>query len=150
MGSSFTIIIIKKASRIAGSLYPEPGSNRHGLLHWCLRPARLPIPPSGPFCHQAFAIRAFDDAKLMGIFYFSKFFSTLVCQNMSFYIFRHRILRIWTENPVGNPLHRLHRILHCYRLIRHFKDRKIVDIIAVCHYPICSHHLGKYLHCIRL
>ena len=26
---------------------PEPGSNRHGLLHWCLRPARLPIPPSG-------------------------------------------------------------------------------------------------------
>ena len=27
--------------------YPEPGSNRHGLLHWCLRPARLPIPPSG-------------------------------------------------------------------------------------------------------
>ena len=25
----------KKASRIAGSLYPEPGSNRHGLLHWC-------------------------------------------------------------------------------------------------------------------
>ena len=27
--------------------YPETGSNRHGLLHWCLRPARLPIPPSG-------------------------------------------------------------------------------------------------------
>ena len=31
-------------------LYPEPGSNRHGLLHWCLRPARLPIPPSGLVC----------------------------------------------------------------------------------------------------
>ena len=31
----------------AFSWYPEPGSNRHGLLHWCLRPARLPIPPSG-------------------------------------------------------------------------------------------------------
>ena len=31
------------------SQYPEPGSNRHGLLHWCLRPARLPIPPSGLF-----------------------------------------------------------------------------------------------------
>ena len=30
-------------------MYPEPGSNRHGLLHWCLRPARLPIPPSGLF-----------------------------------------------------------------------------------------------------
>ena len=27
--------------------YPDPGSNRDGLLHWCLRPARLPIPPSG-------------------------------------------------------------------------------------------------------
>ncbi len=30
--------------------YPEPGSNRHGLPHWCLRPARLPIPPSGHKC----------------------------------------------------------------------------------------------------
>ena len=27
--------------------YPEPGSNRHALRHWCLRPTRLPIPPSG-------------------------------------------------------------------------------------------------------
>ena len=37
--------------------YPEPGSNRHGLLHWCLRPARLPIPPSGQtfvLCGQTF------------------------------------------------------------------------------------------------
>ena len=31
------------------SEYPEPGSNRHALRHWCLRPARLPIPPSGHF-----------------------------------------------------------------------------------------------------
>ncbi len=31
-------------------LYPEPGSNRHRLPYWCLRPARLPIPPSGLFC----------------------------------------------------------------------------------------------------
>ena len=30
------------------SQYPEPGSNRHALRHWCLRPTRLPIPPSGP------------------------------------------------------------------------------------------------------
>ena len=30
-----------------GYWYPEPGSNRHELLHWCLRPTRLPIPPSG-------------------------------------------------------------------------------------------------------
>ena len=27
--------------------YPDPGSNRDGKIHWCLRPARLPIPPSG-------------------------------------------------------------------------------------------------------
>ena len=33
--------------KISNLLYPEPGSNRHGLPHWCLRPARLPIPPSG-------------------------------------------------------------------------------------------------------
>ncbi len=31
-------------------LYPDPGSNRDGLPHWCLRPARLPIPPSGLKC----------------------------------------------------------------------------------------------------
>ena len=29
------------------ALYPDPGSNRDGFPHWCLRPARLPIPPSG-------------------------------------------------------------------------------------------------------
>ena len=39
--------------------YPEPGSNRHGLLHWCLRPARLPIPPSGPILGAK--IRVFSD-----------------------------------------------------------------------------------------
>ena len=27
--------------------YPDPGSNRDGLLQRCLRPSRLPIPPSG-------------------------------------------------------------------------------------------------------
>ncbi len=26
----------KSLPHIAGSLYPEPESNRHGLLHWCL------------------------------------------------------------------------------------------------------------------
>ena len=41
--------LFKKTTQllVKRSLYPEPGSNRHGLLHWCLRPARLPIPPSG-------------------------------------------------------------------------------------------------------
>ncbi len=28
-------------------MYPEPGSNRHSRRNWFLRPARLPIPPSG-------------------------------------------------------------------------------------------------------
>ena len=37
----------KRLSNESLFVYPEPGSNRHGLLHWCLRPARLPIPPSG-------------------------------------------------------------------------------------------------------
>ena len=30
--------------RVLNLKYPEPGSNRHGLPHWCLRPARLPEP----------------------------------------------------------------------------------------------------------
>ena len=42
--------------------YPEPGSNRHGLLHRCLRPTRLPIPPSG-LCA----------AKLVILFFLTKF-----------------------------------------------------------------------------
>ena len=45
-------IIIKNGVSVCTEtplLYPEPGSNRHGSPHWCLRPARLPIPPSGPF-----------------------------------------------------------------------------------------------------
>ncbi|MCM1255376.1 MAG: hypothetical protein NC221_04585, partial [Duncaniella sp.] len=36
-----------------------------GLLHWCLRPARLPIPPSGRFRH-------FDGAKVEIFFHISK------------------------------------------------------------------------------
>ena len=39
--------IVDNQEIINYSLYPDPGSNRDGLLHWCLRPARLPIPPSG-------------------------------------------------------------------------------------------------------
>ena len=40
-------------------LYPEPGSNRHGLPHWCLRPARLPIPPSGLIAVQRYGKKSF-------------------------------------------------------------------------------------------
>ena len=39
--------------------YPEPGSNRHGLPHWCLRPARLPIPPSGLIAVQRYGKKSF-------------------------------------------------------------------------------------------
>ena len=28
-------------------MYPGPGSNRYFRRNWCLRPARLPIPPPG-------------------------------------------------------------------------------------------------------
>lgn len=43
--------LFKKTTQllVKRSLYPEPGSNRHGLLHRCLRPTRLPIPPSGRY-----------------------------------------------------------------------------------------------------
>ena len=34
-------------NRLSCLQYPEPGSNRHTLRYWCLRPTRLPIPPSG-------------------------------------------------------------------------------------------------------
>ena len=37
----------EKVEKLSPFLYPDPGSNRDGLPHWCLRPARLPIPPSG-------------------------------------------------------------------------------------------------------
>ena len=37
----------RREANFSPILYPDPGSNRDGLLHWCLRPARLPIPPSG-------------------------------------------------------------------------------------------------------
>ncbi len=44
--------IIKKSqgtddNALAFIVYPDSGSNRDALRHWCLRPARLPIPPSG-------------------------------------------------------------------------------------------------------
>ena len=40
-------------------LYPEPGSNRHRLPYWCLRPARLPIPPSGPVLFFRIAVQRY-------------------------------------------------------------------------------------------
>lgn len=35
------------SKRESSVLYPDPGSNRDGLPQRCLRPSRLPIPPSG-------------------------------------------------------------------------------------------------------
>ena len=46
--------------------YPDPGSNRDGLPHWCLRPARLPIPPSGQLLFRN------CDAKVMLFVYQAK------------------------------------------------------------------------------
>ena len=40
-------IMTENQAIISHYVYPDPGSNRDGLLHRCLRPARLPIPPSG-------------------------------------------------------------------------------------------------------
>ncbi len=45
--------------------YPDPGSNRDGLLQRCLRPSRLPIPPSG---HGQVDVCAFVAAKVIIIF----------------------------------------------------------------------------------
>lgn len=44
-------------------LYPDPGSNRDGLLQRCLRPSRLPIPPSG------LMVVGLHGAKLRNFFY---------------------------------------------------------------------------------
>ena len=48
-------------------MYPDPGSNRDGLPHWCLRPARLPIPPSGQSLYLSIA-----SAKVVHFFYLAK------------------------------------------------------------------------------
>ena len=55
------------------ALYPDPGSNRDGLPHWCLRPARLPIPPSGLKC----------EGKGSESFYYEQ-------KNVLFFAFRHK------------------------------------------------------------
>ena len=56
---------IKRSCVLLFTAYPEPGSNRHGLPHWCLRPARLPIPPSGLKCGAKVVI-LFEKAKFCG------------------------------------------------------------------------------------
>ena len=58
------------------SWYPDPGSNRDGLLHWCLRPARLPIPPSGQIPPCLFAV-----AKVLIIFELTNFLVTFFSKN---------------------------------------------------------------------
>ncbi len=61
-------VYLKKTTRlnkVMSFLYPEPGSNRHGLLHWCLRPARLPIPPSGPLQCKVNKFRAIFQIKTL-------------------------------------------------------------------------------------
>ena len=62
--------------------YPDSGSNRDGLPHWCLRPARLPIPPSGQECDckvnsfwgiMQIVERFFDVMRVEGLFMVSLF-----------------------------------------------------------------------------
>ena len=71
-------------------LYPEPGSNRHELLHWCLRPTRLPIPPSGQ--GVAIAVQRYENIDkwqlIMDIFCkkirkntFKRWFEGVLCTN---------------------------------------------------------------------
>lgn len=67
-------LIIKRLSTFL--LYPDPGSNRDGLLHWCLRPARLPIPPSGQIPPCLFAV-----AKVLIIFELTNFLVTFFSKN---------------------------------------------------------------------
>ena len=65
---------VQKQKRLRGGAfsYPEPGSNRHShYSHWCLRPARLPIPPSGR-CGDRYALSTsckssnnFDNSKVL-------------------------------------------------------------------------------------
>lgn len=61
---------------ILSFLYPDPGSNRDGFPHWCLRPARLPIPPSGQIPPCLFAV-----AKVLIIFELTNFLVTFFSKN---------------------------------------------------------------------
>ena len=49
----------EKVEKLSPFQYPDPGSNRDGLPHWCLRPARLPIPPSGQLLNCDAKVRLF-------------------------------------------------------------------------------------------
>ena len=55
-------------------LYPDPGSNRDGLPHWCLRPARLPIPPSGHFSNAMQRYGFFFNYQIKLRFFWKNFF----------------------------------------------------------------------------
>ena len=52
----------------APTAYPDPGSNRDGFPHWCLRPARLPIPPSGLKRVQRYAKKLNNKQIIMNYF----------------------------------------------------------------------------------
>ena len=54
--------------------YPDPGSNRDGLPHWCLRPARLPIPPSGHLLKCDAKVRLFSLLANIFLFFLKKTF----------------------------------------------------------------------------
>ena len=56
-------IMTENQAIISHYQYPDPGSNRDGLLQRCLRPSRLPIPPSG------LMVVGLHGAKLRNFFY---------------------------------------------------------------------------------
>ena len=75
-------------------LYPDPGSNRDGFPHWCLRPARLPIPPSGLFVSRLRLQRYALFFNLQNFYLF-------------FYLFMGFFLEKCSEVPFGSRFKRL-------------------------------------------
>ena len=66
----------KERSKLLSILVPRPGIEPGWIAPWCLRPARLPIPPSGqiPLCLFAVAkvLIIFELTNFLGTFFFEK------------------------------------------------------------------------------
>ncbi len=71
-------------------LVPRPGVEPGWmLLHWCLRPARLPIPPSGLLDGAKVDI-LFDCGKLFRLFFQKKDIYRFVKKNISYFSKRYK------------------------------------------------------------
>ena len=89
----------KKKEALNLFLYPEPGSNRHGLPHWFLRPARLPIPPSG----QELNVVSSNNGRQSYVFF-------LDFQQKKIYIFRLEKRIVFSFNFAGIKLFKQFKI----------------------------------------